>query len=199
MGQWAAAITLIAAVLWATADASPVEKLAAKQGVFLVEPATEIADFELTDQHGGAFHFSELRGRAALVFFGFTHCPDICPTTLQKLKLVHAWNDGTLSRVAVILISVDGDRDTPAAMLEFLQPFSSEFLGLTGDPRRVRDIAAQFAAVFFKHLPQDSAGHYLVQHTALVYLVDEGGRLRATFNDASVDTIANTTLAISPD
>jgi protein SCO1 len=88
---------------------------------------------------------------------------------------------------------VDGERDTPAVMKAFLEPLGPGFLGLTGDPRIVRDIATDFSAVFFKGMPTDAAGGYDVEHTSQVYLVDREGRLRATFYNAPVgDMVAVT-------
>lgn len=155
-----------------------------------------MGDFELTDQDAHPFEFSRLRGQTTLVFFGFTHCPDICPTTLFNLKLSDESRDRALPRATVVMISVDGDRDTPAAMKSYLASFSPDFIGLTGDPRAVRDIAARFLAVFFKGLPQDKSGNYLVEHTSQIYLVDKDGRLRATFSGASVKTIVEVTRAV---
>jgi protein SCO1/2 len=94
---------------------------------------------------------------------------------------------------AVVLISVDGDRDTPEIMKQYLAGFSDAFIGLTGDPKRVRKIAAGFKAVFFKGLPYDNAGNYQVEHTSLVYLVDSQGRLRASFLDAPAGSMVETT------
>ena len=97
----------------------------------------------------------------------------------------------------VVLISVDGERDTPELMKEYLAGYSESFIGLTGDPKSVRKIAAEFKAVFFKGLPYDNAGNYQVEHTSLVYLVDSQGRLRATFLDAPVESMAATTWQLS--
>ena len=153
-----------------------------------VPPAPrQLADFELLDQDGQPFRFGQHQA-AALVFFGFTHCPDVCPATLHKLRLVtDALRAPGGSAPAVIMISVDDGRDTPAALKSYLGAVSKDFIGLTGDPRSVRAIAADFSAVFFKGLSADSSGNYLVEHTSQVYLVDARGRLRATFFDASVE------------
>lgn len=164
--------------------------------VLIAQSPQDVADFELTDQNARPFRFSQLRGQTILVFFGFTHCPDICPTTLYKLKLSDESRDRSLPRAAVVLISVDGDRDTPAAMKDYLASFSPDFIGLTGNPRLVRDIAARFSAVFFKGLPSDKSGNYLVEHTSQLYLVDKSGQLRATFYDAPVNTIVEVTRAV---
>jgi len=170
--------------------------LTSSDKVLIAQSPQDVPDFELTDQEAQPFRFSQLRGQTTLVFFGFTHCPDICPTTLYKLKLSDEARDRSLLRAAVVLISVDGDRDTPAAMKDYLASFSPDFIGLTGNPRLVRDIAARFSAVFFKGLPSDKSGNYLVEHTSQLYLVDKAGRLRATFFDAPVDTIVEVTRAV---
>jgi protein SCO1/2 len=156
----------------------------------------EIEDFTLTDQEGQAFHFNSLRGRTALVFFGFTHCPSICPAAMFKLKLLSdSLREGGGPLPAVVMISVDGDRDTPAVMKAYLEPLSDRFIGLTGDPKAVRKIAAGFSAVFFKGLPADNSGNYLVEHTSQIYLIDDQGRLHATFLEASVEAMAEVTRA----
>jgi protein SCO1/2 len=92
---------------------------------------------------------------------------------------------------AVVLVSVDGERDTPEVMKQYLAAFPESFIGLTGDPKSVRKIAAEFKAVFFKGLPYDNAGNYQVEHTSLIYLVDPEGRLRASFLDAPVESMAS--------
>ena len=95
------------------------------------------------------------------------------------------------------MISVDGDRDSPAAMKAYLAQVSPRFMGLTGDPRTVRGIAAQFSAVFFKGLPAKPGGPYLVEHTSQIYLIDRHGRLRVTFFDASIDAMRRATTAVA--
>jgi protein SCO1/2 len=164
--------------------------------VLIAQSPQVIAGFELTDQDARPFAFSQLRGQTSLVFFGFTHCPNVCPTALFNLKLSDQSRDRDLPRAKVVMISVDGDRDTPAAMKSYLASFSPDFIGLTGDPRVVQDIAARFSAVFFKGLPSDRSGKYLVEHTSQVYLVDKDGQLRATFYDASAKTIVEVTRAV---
>lgn len=156
------------------------------------EPSA-VSDFELTDHEGKLFRSPHLRGRDVLVFFGFTKCPSICPAALTRLQLLTSQleQDGEAAPV-VVLISVDGERDTPAVLTDYLSAFPPNFIGLTGDPTSVRDIAARFKAVFFKGLPYDKAGNYQVEHTSMIYLLDANGRLRATFMDAPVEVMANT-------
>jgi protein SCO1/2 len=160
-------------------------------------PPRVIADFELTDQHGRPFRLHTLRGSPVLLFFGFTHCPDICPMTLGQLQMIAGSPDKAVGETRIVMISVDGDRDKPADLKRYLEPASPDFIGLTGDPRRVRDIAGRFSAVFFKSMSKDSAGRYLMDHTSQVYLLDRQGRLRSTFFNATVDEIAEATRRVA--
>ncbi|MBN8280107.1 MAG: SCO family protein [Gammaproteobacteria bacterium] len=156
-------------------------------------PPRAIADFTLTDQAGKAFRFGQLRGKPVLVFFGFTHCPSACPSALAKLKAVAGSGEPGLGDLRIVMISTDGDRDTPAVMKKYLAAISPDFIGLTGPPRAVTAVANQFAAVFFRMGAADATGNYLVQHSDAIYLLDRAGRLRATFQDAPVATLARVT------
>ncbi len=158
-----------------------------------VNPApAAVADFTLTDQAGKPRRFSSLQGEPMLVFFGFTHCPNVCPTALGRLKLLHESRNGALKDARVVLVSVDGERDTPARLKSYLAPLSPDFIGLTGDPKATAAIAAQFAAVFFKE-PAGKDGNYNVMHSTQVFAVDKAGRLRASFADASIEDMATIT------
>jgi protein SCO1/2 len=170
---------------------------AATGRVLDVDPPKVITDFELIDQDDQPFRLSTLKGSPVLLFFGFTNCPDVCPLTLGQLQVIAGSHDKALGEVRVVMISVDGDRDKPADLKRYLEPVSSKFIGLTGDPRRVRDIAGQFSAVFFKGMLRDSSGRYLVEHTSQVYLLDRQGRLRSTFFNATVDEMSTTTRQVA--
>ena len=170
---------------------------AAPARVIEASPPRVITDFELTSQDGQPFRLSQLRGFPVLVFFGFAHCPDICPMTLGQLQAVVSSPDPAVNQARVVMISVDGDRDTPAALKRYLALVSPDFIGLTGNPRTVRDIAAQFSAVFFQGMPADAAGNYLVEHTSQVYLLDKQGRLHSTFFNAPADVIAAATRQVA--
>lgn len=193
---------LAAAFALATAIAAAGERAAlpALDRVYLNPAPAPIADFTLTDQSGRPRSFSSLRGEPALVFFGFTHCPNICPTALGRLKLLHEARGGALRDARVVLISVDGERDTPARLESYLAPLSPDFIGLTGDPKVAATIAAQFAAVFFREPPGRDGG-YNVMHSTQVFAVDKAGQLRATFADASIEDMATITalLLAEPD
>src|SRR5512145_1693081 len=111
------------------APAAAVGPLAAASGAAIVNPPTPLHDFTLTDQTGEPFSLSELRGRVVLVFFGYTHCPDECPTTLANFKRVKASLGAAAQEVAFVFISVDGTRDTPEVVADYLQKFDAEFIG----------------------------------------------------------------------
>jgi len=193
MRRWRVSVGAGTLAVLISLSASPGAAQAGQDDVELAPTPLQLADFKLLDQDGHPFQFSQRKGGSALIYFGFTQCPDICPATLYKLKLLTdaLRQDGGPAPV-VIMISVDGDRDTPAALKTYLAPLSKNFIGLTGDPRTVRAIAGNFSAVFFKGLPADNSGRYLVEHTSQIYLVDARGRLHATFFDASVERMSRT-------
>jgi protein SCO1/2 len=166
--------------------------LPALERVTVLPAPKPIPDFELTDQNGRARRFTSLRGAPLLIFFGFTHCTDVCPAALTKLKLLHDADHGKLKAARVIMISVDGERDTPPVMKKYLAALSPDFIGLTGSPRAVGDIAARFSAVAFKQQPAKD-GSYQLFHSSQIFLVDRAGRLRASFFDASLSNMATIT------
>jgi protein SCO1 len=175
---------LVAALVFSITPALQAETL---DRVMTMSPPRPIADFELTDQKGARKRLSSLSGQPALVFFGFTNCPEICPTTMQKLAQLKSSQSSELEKLQVVLISVDGERDTPEAMAEFLKQFPKDFIGLTGPSAQVRDIALRFSAPFFKNPPKD--GTYLVEHSSRVYALDKQGHLRAELFDAPNDSM----------
>jgi protein SCO1 len=175
----------------AAADFTPLPQI---ERVMVTAPRP-IADFQLTAQDGKPLRLSALRGRPVLVFFGFAHCPDVCPMALQKLSALQQSAAKEMKSVRVVMISIDGDRDTPEAMRDYLRAFSPNFLGLTGPVSDVREIASQFSATFFKDAPR-SDGTYTVEHTARVFALDRKGRLRAELFDASVDATAQVVRAL---
>lgn len=162
----------------------PAQPLPALERVMAMNPPRAIAPFALTDHLGKPRDWSSFTGTPTLVFFGFTHCPDICPTTLQRL----AQQSAALGDMRVVMISVDGERDTPAALADYLGQFSKRFVGLTGPAAQVREIALRFAAPFYKDPVKNGA--YLVQHSSRLYAVDRHGRLRAELYDAPPEATA---------
>jgi protein SCO1/2 len=185
------ASSLVALLASAAAAAAP-----APERTLLAEPPRAIADAQLTDQSGKAMKLADLRGTPLLVFFGFTHCSTVCPTALHQLRQLEREHRAELGKTRIVIISVDGERDTPAAMSTWLKPLSANFIGLTGAPGRVHNIASNFSAAFFKQ-PVTSPGEYQVEHSSQIFLVDAQGRLRATFFNAPLSTMAQVTRRIA--
>lgn len=163
--------------------------------VRVLESPRLIDDVELTDQDGEPFRISELHDRIALVFFGFTNCPDVCPTTMELFRQFQGFEGVDPSRLAFVLISVDGERDTPTVMKAYLARFSSEFIGLTGDPAVVKALAEQFSAAFFKRGAAEH-GHYTIGHSPQAFVLDASGRLRAELYAPSLEAMLGVTGAL---
>jgi protein SCO1/2 len=139
--------------------------------------ARPVGDFQLTDTTGRPFTRRDLAGAPALVFFGFTHCPDVCPTTLLKLAQIRKRAD--IAGLRVLIISVDPQRDTPPVLGTYVHAFDPQFEGLTGDPRVIARIAANFGVAFNRvELP---GGDYTMDHSAVVFLLDNTARIAAIF------------------
>ena len=136
-----------------------------------------VSGFELTDSSGRPFTRRDLEGAPTLVFFGFTHCPDVCPTTLQKLAQVR--RRAAVAGLRVLFISVDPRRDTPSVLGVYVHAFDPQFRGLTGDPRTIAGLAANFGvAVNRVELP---GGDYTMDHSAVVFLLDGSAHIVAVF------------------
>jgi protein SCO1 len=143
-------------------------------------PAAIGGPFQLTDQAGRTVTEKSLQGRPTLIFFGFTHCPDICPTSLFEISEVLKAMGGDADRVNAYFISVDPERDTAAAMKDYLSSFDPHLEGLTGNPNEVAKVIAAYR-VYARKVPLKD-GDYTMDHTALIYLMDRDGRFVAPFN-----------------
>jgi len=145
-------------------------------------------DFALTDQNGKLFELSSLRGNAVLVFFGYTSCPDVCPTTLSKIASVYRQLGPQAGRVKTVYISVDTRRDTPPVLKEYLNNFSSiHAIGLTGSVAQIDKVAKEYGASYEIAPVPGSKNDYTVAHTTYVYGLDPKGRTRILFPyDATV-------------
>jgi protein SCO1 len=174
------------------ASASATAAAPAPERTLLAEPPRAIADFQLTDQSGKTVKLADLHGAPVLMFFGFTHCSSVCPAALHQLRQLERQHGAELGTTRIVIVSVDGERDRPTAMRAWLQPISASFIGLTGAPARVHDIAAQFSAAFYK-VPGEKPGEYSMEHNSQVFLLDGKGRLRATFFNAPLATMAAVT------
>jgi protein SCO1/2 len=189
--------TLLALLLVACAD--PCVGAAAKSlpkfdRAMTMDSPRAVGDLAMTDQNGAPRRISDLTGAPTLVFFGFTNCPDICPTTLHQLALIKSSRAKELAGLRIAFISVDGQRDTPAVMKEYLKRFPTDFVGLTAPPEEVRNLALRFSAPFFKDPPKD--GEYAVQHSSRIFALDKQGRLRAEIYEASADAIVGIAQAL---
>ena len=143
-------------------------------------PAAIGGPFRLLDQNGRTVTDADLKGHPFLVFFGFTHCPDVCPTTLFEISEVLRELGADADRLGALFITVDPERDTPAVLKDYLSSFDSHLLGLSGDPEAVAATAKAYR-VYFKKVPLDDGG-YTMDHTAIVYLMDKEGQFVSPFN-----------------
>jgi protein SCO1 len=143
-------------------------------------PAAIGGPFQLTDQTGQTVTEKSMLGRPTLVFFGFTHCPDVCPTTLFEMSEVLRAMGKDADGVNAYYISVDPERDTQSAMKDYLSSFDPRLKGLTGNPEQVSKVLSEYR-VYAKKVPLKD-GDYTMDHTALVYLMDRDGKFVSPFN-----------------
>ena len=134
-------------------------------------------DFELRDPQGATRRLADFRGKAVVVFFGYTQCPDVCPTTLAALAEAMKELGPDADRVQVLFITVDPDRDTPALLAQYVPAFDRRFLGLYGDAEATARTAKEFKIIYQK-VPGSSVGTYTMDHSAGTYVFDPQGRLR---------------------
>jgi protein SCO1/2 len=146
----------------------------------VTSPATIGGPFQLTDQAGQTVTEKNMQGRPTLIFFGFTHCPDICPTALFEMSEVLRALGKDAERVNTWFVSVDPERDTAASMKEYLSSFDPSIKGLTGNAEAVAKVISGFR-VYARKVPLKD-GDYTMDHTALVYLMDRDGKFVAPFN-----------------
>lgn len=134
-------------------------------------------DFELRDPQGATRRLADFRGKAVVVFFGYTQCPDVCPTTLAALAEAMKDLGPDADRVQVLFITVDPDRDTPALLAQYVPAFDPRFLGLYGDADATARTAKEFKVIYEK-VPGATPGSYTMDHSAGSYVFDPQGRLR---------------------
>jgi len=143
-------------------------------------PAAIGGPFQLTDQSGQTVTEKNLEGHPTLIFFGFTHCPDVCPTSLFEISEVLRAMGKDADRVNAYFISVDPERDTASAMKDYLSSFDPHLKGLTGNPQQVAKVISDYR-VYAKKVPLKD-GDYTMDHTALIYLMDRDGKFVSPFN-----------------
>lgn len=164
-----------------TPDAFTTAETSTYQGS-VYDPPLELDDFTLPASTGQDLSLSDLRGKWVLLFFGFAHCPDICPTTLvehaQALQLL----GDDAAQVQVVFVSVDGERDTPPLLATYMARFNPTFIGLQGNPETLARIQPQFG-LWYEIAPHDTtAESYNVDHSARTYLINPDGRLQISYS-----------------
>lgn len=151
----------------------------------------KIKNFTLIDQNGKEVSFYDFRGKYLLVFFGYTYCPDVCPTSMLRIKETLDHLGSYKKYVHVLFISVDPERDTPELLkrfISFYDPSGKYITGLTGKPEEIKKVAKMFKAYYEKVPIKDNPEvGYLVDHTAFIYLIDKKGILRIIFRPANDD------------
>lgn len=155
------------------------------------DPAPAVGgDFALTDHNRARFELTSLRGKVVLLFFGYTMCPDVCPTTLSKLSSVVSRLGADGARVKTLYVTVDPERDTPEVLKADLELFNLDALGLTGTRAELDQVVAMYGASYKIVPTPESAGKYAVTHSTALYVLDPAGKVRLTFPyEATADEI----------
>lgn len=174
LGVGAAALLLLAFVGWRML-AAPYSY----QGSILKTPVPA-PDIELGDQDGNLFRLSEQRGKVVLIAFGYTNCPDVCPTTLAQFKQIKSGLGSDADSVRFVFITVDPERDTPERLGLYLGSFDPDFTGLSGNRSDLEPIWQKYG-VFQQKQAADSSGNYTVDHTSRIYAIDMVGNYRLTY------------------
>jgi protein SCO1/2 len=171
LGAFAAGLVLFTAVIFLVTGRTPAP-IAVSSAVG--------GPFKLVDQNAQPITDQDMKGHPFLVFFGFTHCPDICPTTLFDISETFRALGPEVKGVRALFVTVDPERDTPAVMKDYLSSFDPRIIGVTGDPAAVAAMEKAYR-VYAKKVPLDD-GSYTMDHTALVYLMNKDGVFVAPFN-----------------
>ena len=160
------------------------------RGSVLEDPVT-VPDFTLTDQSGQPFRLSDQRGQVVLLFFGYTSCPDVCPTTLGTWRKVHQALGEDADQAKFVFVTVDPERDTPERLGIHVNAFNPDFVGLTGTPDELEAVYTLFGVIHEKDTSSGSALGYLVNHTATTFVIDREGawRLRETYGTEAEDFV----------
>jgi protein SCO1/2 len=169
----AAAMVLVVAVLAGCHQAPPAPAFETTD----ITGADFAHDFRLTDHNGHVRSLADFRGKAVALFFGYTHCPDVCPTTLADFAAALQQLGREATRVQVIFVTLDPQRDTPAVLKQFVPAFNPTFLGMSTDPESLKRLAKEFKVVYQKTSVKGPSD-YLMDHSAGTYVYDPQGRLR---------------------
>ncbi|MEM8530582.1 MAG: SCO family protein [Chloroflexota bacterium] len=141
----------------------------------------EAPDFTLTDTNGDPFRLSDHRGKVVMMFFGFTNCPDICPTSLGEMAAVNRQLGDKADDVEMVFVTVDPERDTPERLQAYIDQFDESIIGLHGTPEELETVFKSYGVKAIRHDLPDSAVGYVMDHTASIYTVDRDGMWRVMF------------------
>jgi protein SCO1 len=148
-----------------------------------IDPPKALSDFTLASSQGGKpLSLSALRGKPLLLYFGYTFCPDACPTTLSEFIRVKKDLGSRGDQLAVLMVSVDPERDTPTVLARYLTAFDPSFIGMTGDDATLRRIGGEYGLFYQRHAAGGSSAGYLMDHSASAYLIDRHGQLRVVYS-----------------
>ena len=147
--------------------------------------------FTLTDQNGRTVTSDSLKGKPTLIYFGFTYCPDVCPTSLLLMEnAIDQLGLDAAKKVNLVFITIDPERDTPQLLKGYVENFGPTFIGLTGTPQQIADVARAYR-VYYQKVPGKEGGPYLMDHSSIVYLLDRNGRFVTHFShETKAETIA---------
>lgn len=160
----------------------------ANSGVVQVGKGAAIGGpFELVDHNGRAVTQTDFAGKFMLIYFGFTHCPDVCPTELQTMANALDMLGPDSERVAPVFITVDPERDTPGQLKGYVAAFHPRMVGLSGSPEQIAAVAKAYKVYYNKAQSPSASGDYQVDHTSFVYLMGPDGSLRSLFRSGISD------------
>jgi len=168
--------------LWMARDfRAPSATLPADTTATVLAQPLPLPPFTLTDHHGRPFDRESLRGQWTYLFFGYTHCPDVCPTTLMTLGQVDRLlqEASVTPRPRVVFVAVDPERDTPQVLAQYVAHFNADFLGVTGTEALLQALTQPLGILFMRSPGDAPEGGYLIDHSASLLLIDPGARLRA--------------------
>lgn len=146
-----------------------------------IKPAAAAAPIELTDQHGQPFSLAAQKGKVVMLYFGYTTCPDACPTTLSDWTEVKRLLGDKAEKVEFVMVTVDPERDTAEKLTQYMGFFDPAFLALRGDQSQIAAVEQAYGVMAVREEYPESATKYLMNHTTSIFVVDRDGRLRLTF------------------
>lgn len=169
--------------LWTRHNAHAQPEKPTLQTATIFSQPRNIAPFQLTDDNNKPFTAENLKGHYSLVFFGFTHCPDLCPTTLSMLNQTYKTlaSQSNIPLPQIIFISVDPEQDTPAVIKTYLSSFNTAFLGATGTTKQLDELTQEMSVLYAKVAQAGDPSHYTIDHSGTIIIVDPQGQFYGVF------------------